>query len=199
MMSNMPSRPEEMSAAAVDSMESRTGRTLSGWSALVESESGLDPLDQKAVRAWLRDVHGVPQNSQWAIAFDVAARAGWVMPSADQFADALFSGRKAALRPLHDAVVATAAALGADTSVEGRATYTPVVRRTQFVAVAPGPRGTLRVGLRFRRDPPGDERLSPARGFAQATHWLHLPGDSSPDAAASGLRELLRAAYEQNG
>lgn len=125
-----------MTAAIADSLKSRTGRTLREWVTLVETASGLDPLDQKAVRGWLRDVHGVPQNSQWAIA---------------------------------------------------------------FVAVAPGPRGTLRVGFRFRQEPPADARLSPARGFAQATHWLHLPADSEPDAAASGLLDLLRAAYGQNG
>ena len=35
---------------------------------------GPDPLDQTAVRRWLKVEHGVPQNSQWAIA-DAAARA----------------------------------------------------------------------------------------------------------------------------
>lgn len=188
-----------MAAAVTGSLQPRTGRTLAEWVALVEDASGIDPLDQKAVRAWLRDVHGVPQNSQWAIAFEVAGRAGWTMPSPGEFADRLYVGAKASLRPLHDAVVTAAAGLGDDTTVEPRAGYTPVVRRTQFAAVAPGPRGTLRVGLRFRTEVPADERLAPAKGFAQATHWVHLPADVEPDAAASGLVGLLRAAYDQNG
>jgi hypothetical protein len=37
------------------------------------------PLDQKAVRGWLRAEHGVPQNSQWAIA-DAAARGRLAAP-----------------------------------------------------------------------------------------------------------------------
>lgn len=190
--------PEELSAAVTASMRSRTGRTLAEWVDLVE-QSGIDPLDQLGVRTWLRDTHGVPQNSQWAIAFEVAGRAGWVRPTPEGFADQLYVGAKAALRPLHDAVVAAAAGLGPDARVEGRGTYTPVVCRTQFVAVAPGPRGTLRVGFRFRSTPPADERLAPAKGFAQATHWVHVPGDADPDAAASGLLDLLHAAYDQNG
>lgn len=121
------------------------------------------------------------------------------MPTPDQFADELFTGAKAALRPLHDALVTHAAALGEDTEVQGRASYTPVVRKTQFVAVAPGPRSTLRVGLRYKQEAPHDERLSPAKGFAQATHWLHLPADSDVEQSVQDLDPLLRAAYEQNG
>lgn len=188
-----------MMDAVTSSMKARTGRDLDEWVALVETESGVDPLDQKAVRAWLKDVHGVPQNSQWAIGFAAAEKAGWTMPTPAQFADELFIGKKAALRPLHDAVVAAASALGDDTEVQGRNTYTPVVRTTQFVAVAPGPRGTLRVGFRFRSLVPDDARLEPAKNFAQATHWLHLPADAEPASTAADLKPLLRAAYEQNG
>ena len=59
--------------AVTESLAARTGRSLDEWLALVGA-SGIDPLDQAAVRRWLRAEHGVPQNSQWAIA-DAAARA----------------------------------------------------------------------------------------------------------------------------
>lgn len=190
--------PTQMMDRVIASMKQRTGRDLDEWIALVHQDSRVDPLDQPAVRGWLKQQHGVPQNSQWAIAFTVAQRAGWTMPTPDQYADELFTGRRAALRPLHDAVVAAAAALDG-TEVQGRSSYTPVVRRTQFVAVAPGPRGTLRVGLRFRDAAPDDARLEPARNFAQATHWLHLPGDADPASSTRDLEPLLRAAWEQNG
>lgn len=190
--------PTQMMDAVTASMKKRTGRELDEWVALVEAEPGLDPLDQGAVRAWLKQAHGLPQNSQWAIAFAAAERAGWVMPTPSQYADELFTGRKQALRPLHDAVVAAASGLEG-TEVQGRGTYTPVVRRTQFVAVAPGPRSTLRVGFRFREHVPDDPRLEPARGFAQATHWVHVPADADPASTASSLEPLLRAAWEQNG
>ena len=69
--------PDEMMSAVTDSMAERTGRTLEEWVALVAA-SGVDPLDQNAVRRWLREVHGVKQNSQWAIADAAAQEAGWV-------------------------------------------------------------------------------------------------------------------------
>jgi hypothetical protein len=189
--------PADMMTALHDSMRERTGRTVDEWVGAV-TEAGLDPLDQLAVRRWLKDVHGMPQNSQWAVADAAARAAGWQRPDVDAFTDTIYSGPKAHLRPIHDAVVALAEGLGEDTRREGRAAYIPVARRTQFVAVAPGPRDTVRVGFRFREQVPSDERLSPAKGFAQATHWLHLPADADEDELRS-LEALLEAAYRQNG
>ena len=184
-------------AAVTASMQRRTGRTLEAWVEAV-NDAGLDPLDQLAVRTWLRDVHGVPQNSQWAIADAAAQGAGWKRPDVDSYTDALYSGKKAHLRPIHDAIMVLAEGLGEDTQREGRGTYIPVIRRTQFVAVAPGPRDTVRVGFRYRDAPPEDERLAPAKGFAQATHWLHLASDADENELRS-LEPLLEAAYLQNG
>jgi uncharacterized protein DUF5655/uncharacterized protein DUF4287 len=189
--------PADMMAAVTASMKERTGRSLEEWVEEVH-RAGLDPLDQKSVRAWLRDVHDVPQNSQWAIADAAARTVGWVRPDPDGYTDALYAGAKAHLRPVHDAIIAMAEGLGEDAHREGRGTYIPVVRKTQFVAVAPGPRNTVRVGFRFRGEVPDDERLSPAKGFAQATHWLHLPADADENDLRS-LEPLLETAYEQNG
>jgi hypothetical protein len=186
-----------MISAVTDSMAERTGRTVAEWVEVVNA-SGVDPLDQKAVRRWLKNAYGVPQNSQWAIAVAAAEAAGWERPSTEGYADALYSASKAALRPLHDAVVQLALRQGDDVEAQGRGTYIPIVRTSQFAAVAPGPRGTLRVGLRYRTTVPDDDRLDPARGFAQATHWVHVGGDTAPD-DVGWLEPLLAEAYRQNG
>ena len=188
--------PEEMTAALVASMHERTGHDLDEWVAIVES-SGIDPLDQNAVRRWLKAEHGIAQNTQWAIAFEVAGRHGWTMPTAEQFTDEMYSGKKAPLRPLHDALVTACADAGPDTTVEGRGTYTPIIRGRQFAAVGPGPRMTVRLGLRFR-EAPVDDRLEPAKNFAQATHWVQLGADTDPAEAASSLADLIGVAYDQN-
>ena len=79
-----------MMAAVTTSMDDRTGRSLDEWVALVR-DVGPDPLDQRAVRAWLRDEHHVPQNSQWAIADAAATAAGWQRPDVDGYTDALYA------------------------------------------------------------------------------------------------------------
>ncbi|GAB96520.1 putative transport protein [Kineosphaera limosa] len=188
--------PADMMAAVVTGLKQRTGRDLPDWLEAV-SAAGLDPLDQQGVRAWLRE-QGVPQNSQWAIADAAAREAGWVPPDVQDATDSLYSGPKAALRPLHDAIFEMTHALGEDIQAQSRATYIPFVRRTQFLALAPGPRGTLRVGLRFRADVPDDDRLSPAKGFAQATHWVHVEADALDEDLLT-LEPLIATAYDQNG
>lgn len=193
----MGAEPKDMMAAVSRSMRERTGKTVEEWVAAVEA-SGLDPLDQKAVRAWLKSEHGMAQNSQWTVADAAARKAGWTPPSVEESADALYSGAKAPLRPLHDRVLELATGMGDDAEAQQRGTYIPVVRKSQFLAVAPGPRGTLRIGLRFRDAPPADPRLEPAKGFAQATHWVHLDGGAGL-AEVDELEPLIAAAYAQNG
>src|SRR3954451_22719175 len=149
-----------MMSAVTDSMAERTGRTLAEWVALVTA-AGIDPLDQNAVRRWLREVHGVKQNSQWTIADAAARDAGWVRPTVEEYVDAQYTGAKAALRPIFDALRDTALAFGDDVVLEGRGTYVPFVRRRQFAAVAAATASRVDLGLRLdhpparARPPPG--------------------------------------------
>jgi predicted transport protein len=183
-----------MMAAVTDSMAERTGRTLDDWVDAVQT-SGVDPLDQKAVRRWLKDVHGVPQNSQWAIADAAARAAGWERPTVGGYVDSQYTGAKAALRPIYDRLAEELHALGDDVTVEGRSTYTPFVRARQFAAVAPASRTRVDLGLRFT-DPPASARLLTTSPVGQCTHRVALTDVNEVD---DEVHALLRAAYEQNG
>jgi Domain of unknown function (DUF5655)/Domain of unknown function (DUF4287) len=189
----MAPTPDEMLTAVSESLAARTGRSLAEWLVLVQA-SGIDPLDQAAVRRWLRTEHGVPQNSQWAIADAAARAAGWTRPSAADYVDAQYAGAKAALRPIYEALAAAITGFGDDVTVEGRGTYTPFVRGRQFAAVVAATRDRVDVGLRFA-DPPDSPRLQPASGPGQATHKLSLRTPADVDGEALGL---LRLAYEQS-
>jgi len=189
----MAPTPDEMLTAVSESLAARTGRSLDEWLALVQA-SGIDPLDQAAVRRWLRTEHGVPQNSQWAIADAAARAAGWTRPSTADYVDAQYAGAKAALRPIYEALAAAITGFGDDVTVEGRGTYTPFVRGRQFAAVAAATRDRVDVGLRFA-DPPDSPRLQPASGPGQATHKLSLRAPADVDGE---VLDLLRLAYDQS-
>jgi hypothetical protein len=182
-----------MMSAVIGSLAARTGRSLDEWLALVGS-SGIDPLDQNAVRRWLRSEHGVPQNSQWAIADAAARAAGWVRPSADDYIDRQYSGAKAALRPIYDAVAGAIRQLGEDVTVEGRGGYTPFVRGRQFAAVAAAARDRVDLGLRFT-DAPSSGRLQPSASPGQATHKIALRSVADVD---DEVLHLVKVAYDQN-
>lgn len=186
--------PRDMAASMTDSMRDRTGHTLEEWVSLVNS-SGIDPLDQNGVRRWLKAEHGVLQNSRWAIAFAAAQAAGWEMPNVEEFVDQQYSGPKSALRPIFDRLREVVEDLGDDVSAEGRATYTPFVRRRQFAAIAAATKNRVDVGLRYT-DPPKSRLLVAAKAPGQATHKLSF---TSVDEITNEVERLLRAAYEQNG
>jgi hypothetical protein len=188
----MAPTPDDMLTAVSASLAERTGRPLAEWVALVQA-SGIDPLDQNAVRKWLRSAHGVPQNSQWAIADAAARAAGWVRPTVAEYVERQYSGPKAALRPIYDAIAAAIGDLGDDVTVEGRGTYTPFVRGRQFAAVAAAARDRVDLGLRFT-DPPAAGRMQPATAPGQATHKVSLRSVADLD---DEVRHLLRTAYEQ--
>ena len=195
-----------MMAAVSATLAERTGRSLEQWVEAVRAEAAtgaFDVLDQKAVRAWLKSEHGMAQNPQWAVADAAARAAGWEPPTVEEYTDAMYTGKKAEARPLHDAVVEAACALG-DVEPQGRGTYIPLVHHSQFVTVGPGSYGRLKVGFRFRDAVPEDARLEPAKGFAQATHVIQVAPVGEDGAAvdpaelARSLEPLLRAAWEQN-
>lgn len=185
--------PAAMMAAVTKTMKERTGRTLEEWLEVVAG-SGIDPLDQNAVRRWLKTEHGVLQNSQWAIADAAARAAGWEPLTLDEQIDQQYSGPKAHLRPIFERVRALAEALGDDVRMEGRGTYIPFVRRRQFLAVAAATRSRVDLGLRYT-DAPDSELLVPAKAPGQATHRLSL---TAVEEITPEVEELLRMAYEQN-
>ncbi len=178
----------------IDNMKERTGRDLDEWVAVV-LESGIGPLDQRAVRRWLRDEHGVLQNSQWAIA-DAAARAeGWSQPTVSEYVAMQYAGPKAHLRPIYDALEQMILDIGDNVNAEARANYIPFVHGRQFVLISPSTRTRVDLGLRFRLEPEHG-RLIPVKNLGQSTHRIAL---ESLDDVSDDLIPLILLAWEQNG
>ncbi len=185
--------PADMMNSVTDSMKERTGKTLEEWVVAVQL-TGIDPLDQKAVRNWLKE-QGVLQNSQWAIADAAARAAGWERPSVEGYIDSQYQGEKAPLRPIFDALRQIIEGLGEDITVEGRGGYTPFVRKRQFAAVQASTKTRVDLGLRFRHSP-DSALLSITSLPGQSTHKIGL---TSVEQITDEVRQLIRLAYEQNG
>jgi len=185
--------PSDMMDSVTQSMKERTGKSLEEWVTAVQS-AGIDPLDQKAVRNWLK-AQGVLQNTQWAIADAAARAAGWERPSVEGYINSQYQGEKAALRPIFDALREIVEGLGEDVTAEGRGGYTPFVRKRQFAAVQASTKTRVDLGLRFRQAP-DSALLSTTSLPGQSTHKLGL---SSVDEITDEVKDLVRLAYEQNG
>ena len=146
------SSPAGMMDSMTGGLQERTGKTLEEWVLIVQA-SGLDPLDQKNVRNWLKSEHGILMSSQWAIADAAARAAGWVRPDLECYIDSQYQGDKAALRPIFNTLRDFIEGLGDDVSVEGRSGYTPFVRKRQFAAVQASTKTRVDLGLRFKQAP----------------------------------------------
>lgn len=167
-------------------IESKSGRSMDEWAALVRSSGRVRHGE---ILAWLKSEHGLTHGNANLIA--LTALRGPNAPVGDALVDAIYSGPKATLRPLHDRVVELARGLGGDVQLAPKQTYVALRRSKQFGTVGPASGGRLEIGLNLRgQEPTG--RLEPATGMC--THRIRLTGPAELDDEVVGW---LREAYER--
>lgn len=108
---------------------------------------------------------------------------------------AQYAKGKAALRPIYDAVLAQAQALGDDVTVVVQKTAVSLRRSKQFAVVRAPSSKRVEVGLNLGRDtPPPHDRVVAAKGMC--THKTNV---LALDQVDSALASWLRAAYDRAG
>jgi hypothetical protein len=171
----------------------RTGQPLEWWTALVAAER----LSGRAERVeWLKREHGLGHNyAQWIVERSERPEAEY---DPDGLVDALFSGKKAHLRPIYDELLRLAFELGPDVTVTPCATIVPIRRRHVIAQVKPS---TLtRVDLGFAlRDAPEEGRLVSTGGFAKGDRISHRIPLTSVAEIDDEVRRWLTVAYEMDG
>jgi hypothetical protein len=191
----MPMSPQQMMDAIQRNLPERTGRTLDEWVSLLEKDG---PEGRKERQAWLRSRHRLGGATAMVIAHAAEGRSLLDdYADAEALVDALFSGRKAALRPVYEKVLKAARNLGKDVTPGARKTYVSLFRVRQFAVVQPTAADRIDLGLVL----PGvtaKGRLEEARGVGsgRVTHRIALR--TPADVNAFVLR-WLREAYEANG
>ena len=197
---------EDGIAAQIRNIEARYGRPLPEWFGIIAA-SGLTKHTE--VVAMLKADYGMAHGaahrvsllSREAAAPDAAVTSatasGPATASPGEVADALYAGKKASLRPLHDELMAMVLAMGPDVSMAPKKGYVSLRRpRKQFAMIQPSGAGRLDVGLILPGIPPGG-RLEPAGSFnALFTHRVRV---ASADDIDDALTQWLRTAYANAG
>ena len=117
-----------------------------------------------------------------------AAEAAEATP--EEILDGIYTGTKASLRPLHDAVMKEISRLG-EFSIAPKKGYLSLRRKRQFAMIGPGSKNRLEVGLNMKGIPPTERLLElPAGGMCQ--YKLFLSSESEID---EELRGYLKTAY----
>jgi len=126
-----------------------------------------------------------------------AASSASVPASPGEVADALYAGKKASLRPLHDRLMAMVHALGPDVSLAPKKGYVSLRRpRKQFAMIQPSGAGRIDLGL-ILPGVPAAGRLEPSGSFnALFTHRVRVTSAGDLDDA---LAQWLAAAYAAAG
>lgn len=149
--------PQDMLNQMMAKLSDKTGRDFKAWVAVAKA-SGLDK--HKAITVHMKTEHGLNHNEAQWIAWGVTDPG-----RIDQYdrptdlVDALYSGKKAHLRPIYDALLAEVTALGGPQRSVVCKTYTSVARKSQFVILAPRTNSKLDLELALPADTPTDDRL----------------------------------------
>lgn len=180
-------------ATQLANIEKRTGKTLAELAALVKG-SGLAKHGELV--AMLKTKLGMGHGDANTLVHTVmksdgaSAAAGL---SASEVLDGLYAGPKAALRPIHDALLAAMEKFGAFEAAPKKA-YVSYRRKKQFATIGPATKSEVEVGLNMK-GVPGTERLQVLPEGQMCSHRVRLGDVAKVDAELLGwIRQAFDAA-----
>lgn len=181
-------------------LKEKTGRSLEEWLKYIKKEA---PADEKERRAWLKDTHGLGTNTAWWLAERSLGKGAETadpdryLESAERDVEKMFSGGKAHLRPIYDALLK----VGLKTGKEARAcpcqTIVPLYRNHVFAQIKPTTQTRIDMGFALGDLKPTG-RLIDTGGFAKKDRITHrIPITSLKDIDAE-VKHWLKVAYERD-
>jgi hypothetical protein len=151
----------------INNIQTKTGKTLAQLTALVK-KSGLTKHGE--IRDMLKRELGLGHGDANALAHatmqsdGTRAAAGL---SGDEVLDTIYAGPKAALRPIHDALMAAITKFGEFETVPKKG-YVSLRRKKQFAMLGPGASTRVDVGINMKGVPATERLIAlPAGGMCQ--------------------------------
>jgi hypothetical protein len=187
-----------MMQAWVAGLQQKTGRTLDEWIELVQDEG---PETERERRTWLRTKHGLGNNAAWWIAERAEGKGtedddpAAYLKAAESYVDAMFSGRKSALRPICEKVIELARGLGSDVKVCPCKTIIPLYRQHVFAEIKPASASRIDLGLALRDLKP-TARLTDTGGFEKKDRITRRIALTSLAEIDAEVGTWLRYAYD---
>ena len=136
--------------AQIRNIEATYGKPMSDWLAII-SASGL--TKHTDVVTMLKKDYGMTHGAAHRVSLVAREQAAAAGPGSDPVS-ALYAGKKASLRPLHDALMTTIRAFGDDIETAPKKGYLSLRRRKQFAMIQPSAAGRIDLELILPRRPP---------------------------------------------
>ena len=183
-------------ATQIANIQSKTGKSLDELAALLRA-SGHEK--HGALRKFAQEEFGLgfgDANTLVHIALrsDGASQAADAGLSGDEVLDGIYTGPKAGLRPIHDAIMKVVDGWGGF-EVAPKKGYVSLRRKKQFAMVGPGSNSRVDVGLNMKGTA-GTERLVEQKPGGMCSHQVRV---TSVDEVDGQLLGWMRAAYDGAG
>lgn len=191
--------PQAATITQLKNIQAKTGQSIAALHAAVAA-SGAAKHGER--RTWLMEHFKLGYGDANAVAnffgkpvpdlgSGAAPQAAPPASAAGDPLDTIYTGPKAALRPLHEAVMAVVQGLG-DFEAAPKKTYISLRRKKQFAMVGPATKDSIEIGLNCKDLPPHArlKLLAPGR-MCQVT--TRISKTAEVDAA---LKDWLKLAYD---
>jgi hypothetical protein len=176
----------------------KTGRSLEEWIDLVKQEG---PATEAERREWLKKKHGLGTNGAWWIAERAEGKGGEdsdpeaYLRAAEAYVEAMFSGKKAGLRPIYDKLLKLGLSLAKDVKACPCKTIVPLYRNHVFAQIKPTTNARVDLGFALgnRKTP---KRLINTGGYEKGDRITHRVEITQVSDIDEEVKRWLKTAYE---
>lgn len=182
---------QEMYAEIARRLERTSGADVATWKSRIEANGSAD---EASLRAWLTE-QGVTGYGQQLLVMERFGYPAWALAQPDALVEAQYADRPA-LRPILDALLLAAGAIGPVT-IQARKGYVALLtQRRTFASIEPTTRSRVDLGLRLPDVAPAGRALAATSlGQSAMTHRIPL---ASADDIDDEVGSWLRRAYDAN-
>ena len=183
----------------IASLKTKTGRSIDEWIAFVKKSGPKTELER---RAWLKDAHSLGTNYAWWIAERAEGKGGdedspeAYLRQAPQYVEEMYSGKRAALRPIYEKLLAMGLATGHEAKACPCKTMVPLYREHVFAEIKPATNSRIDLGLALggitSRIP---ARIAPVKN-GKGNRLSHRIPITSIEEVDGPVEQWLRKAYE---
>lgn len=184
----------------VAELKQKTGRSLDQWLKHIRKEG---PADEKERRAWLKETCALGTNTASYLAERSVGKGketgdpDLYLESAERDVEQMFTGGKAHLRPIYDALLK----LGLKTGKEAKAcpcqTIVPLYRNHVFAQIKPTTQTRIDMGFALGDTKPTG-RLIDTGGFAKKDRITHRIPITSLKDIDDEVKHWLKIAYDRD-
>lgn len=183
----------------VAGMKQKTGRSVEEWIQLLDQHA---PPGEKERRAWLKEKHGLGMNYALWLAEQSVGKGDDGNPEtylrqAEEYVNQMFSGPKAELRPIYDALLKLGRSLGDDVRVCPCQTIVPLYRKHVFAQIKPSTQTRIDLGLSLK-DTKVPRRLIDTGGLAKKDRITRRIEITSLADIDDEVKKWLKKAYEMD-